>query len=242
MSKSSVSAGSAGTPRTSDPFISLSGKRILDISVSLTLLLCLFPVLLFVALLVKVDSKGPALFGQRRYGRNCRTIFVLKFRTMYVDLCDQQGSLQASHGDPRITCVGRFLRRTAIDELPQLLNVLIGQMSLVGPRPHPISLSIGGALCENLVPGYHRRHDVLPGLTGLAQISGSRGPLQDVEAAHVRQYLDVSYIQRQGFLLDLWILMETALLPFRDMFGKVDAKIADRRSRTLHRTRRTARI
>ncbi len=185
-------------------------KRQFDIAGSLLLLVLLAPLLLVVAAAIKLDSRGPVFFCQRRYG--CRRPFfdILKFRTMAHTACDSTGVNQTRPNDDRVTRVGRFLRRTNIDELPQLINVLKGDMSLVGPRPHVPSMLAGGVPYENLVPEYFHRLAMPPGMTGLAQVCGYRGSTTDARLARARIACDIAYIRHWSLWLDLRILWATA--------------------------------
>ncbi|RYE57474.1 MAG: sugar transferase, partial [Rhizobiaceae bacterium] len=164
---------------------------------------------LLIALLIKLDSPGPIFFGQRRWGKDKSVIEVYKFRSMAIDRCDPTGVEQTIDNDPRVTRLGRVLRRTNIDELPQLWNILKGDMSLVGPRCHAIGMKACGMLYEDLVPSYHRRHGVRPGLTGLAQMRGLRGPTDTAFKARARVRADLFYIENFSLLLDLRIIMGT---------------------------------
>lgn len=188
------------------PFVA---KRVLDVSVAAVALIVLAPVLLLIALLIKLDSPGPIFFGQRRWGKDKSVIEVYKFRSMAIDRCDPTGVEQTIDNDPRVTRLGRVLRRTNIDELPQLWNILKGDMSLVGPRCHAIGMKACGMLYEDLVPSYHRRHGVRPGLTGLAQMRGLRGPTDTAFKARARVRADLFYIENFSLLLDLRIIMGT---------------------------------
>ena len=179
-------------------------KRALDLAVAATLLLLLLPLMLAVALLVVLESPGPALFVQRRVGERGRVFPMLKFRSMRADAEVGTGPVFAKPDDPRCTRLGRLLRHTNVDELPQLLNVLAGHLSLVGPRPERPEFV---ALFERTVPGYADRHVVRPGITGLAQIRGLRGAHTSLLA---RLALDLDYIERWSLGLDLRILARTA--------------------------------
>jgi lipopolysaccharide/colanic/teichoic acid biosynthesis glycosyltransferase len=190
-------------------------KRMIDIGVSLTALIVLSPVLLLVALLIRLDSAGPALFTQVRWGKDCGKIRVYKFRSMRTDLGDATGVAQTVQNDPRITRIGAIIRKTNIDELPQLLNVLKGDMSLVGPRCHAIGMLAAGIPYEDLVPNYHRRHSVKPGMTGLAQMRGLRGPTDRPGRARARIACDLYYIDNFSVLLDLRIMFGTVLAELR---------------------------
>lgn len=190
-------------------------KRALDIGVSATALLVLSPVLLLVALLIRLDSPGSALFTQVRWGKGCQKIRVYKFRSMRTDLGDASGVTQTVKNDPRITRIGAIIRKTNIDELPQLLNVLKGDMSLVGPRCHAIGMLAAGIPYEDLVPDYHRRHAVKPGMTGLAQMRGLRGPTDRPGKARARIACDLHYIENFSVMLDLRIIFGTILAEMR---------------------------
>jgi len=191
------------------PFYGFRGviKRLSDILISSTFLLLASPLLLIIALLVRLSSRGAIIFRQRRYGLDGREFIVYKFRTMTVTE-DGPGIAQATRDDWRVTAVGRYLRRHSLDELPQLINVLQGRMSLVGPRPHAIAHN---EKYRKLISGYMIRHKVLPGITGLAQISGCRGETERLEEMQARVQLDLEYLRHWSPLLDLKILALTAL-------------------------------
>ena len=184
-------------------------KRILDIGISFFSLLGLSPLLLFVALAIKLEDRGPVFFTQKRWGENQKQIKIFKFRSMYVDKCDADGIVQAVQNDPRTTRIGAFIRRTNIDELPQLINVLKGDMSIVGPRCHPIGMLAAGVPYETLIKSYHKRHSVKPGITGLAQVRGYRGPTTDIESAKGRILNDFVYLKKKSIILDLMIIWKT---------------------------------
>lgn len=186
-------------------------KRALDIAGSSIALLILTPFLLGIAVLIKLDSPGPVLFTQIRWGKNCRKIRVYKFRSMRTDMCDASGVAQTVQNDPRVTRIGAILRRTNIDELPQLLNVLKGDMSLVGPRCHAINMLAAGMLYQELVPEYHQRHAMRPGITGLAQMRGLRGPTDRAAKARARIASDLYYIENFSIFLDLKIIAGTVI-------------------------------
>lgn len=187
----------------------LAAKRLLDILLVVCALVTLAPMLLGVAVAVMLTSRGPVLFRQARVGYRGKPFMILKFRTMYVDACDASGISQATQGDRRVTPLGRFLRRTSIDELPQLINVLMGDMSLVGPRPHVAGMLAGGREFDQLVPYYDMRHMMRPGLTGWAQANGLRGPTLDADIAIRRVDHDIAYIQNYSVLLDIKIIFIT---------------------------------
>lgn len=185
-------------------------KRVFDVVVAWMLLLSGSPVLLAIAVAIKLTSRGPVLFCQPRVGLNGTTFGCYKFRTMAAAATDLLAEQQTVPGDSRITAVGRWLRRLSFDELPQLLNVIRGEMSLVGPRPHAPATKAAGQLFVDVVPGYHRRHVVRPGITGLAQVSGCRGPTGQAEQILRRVHYDLVYIESMSFRLDLRIIWMTA--------------------------------
>ncbi|MCO6187065.1 sugar transferase [Rhizobium sp. L1K21] len=186
-------------------------KRLMDIVGALTALLILSPLLICTALAVKMTSPGPVFFKQERWGKNLTKIKVYKFRTMYWAQCDITGVEQTRENDSRITRVGAILRTYNIDELPQLLNILRGDMSMVGPRCHAVGMKAAGVLYEQLVPEYHLRHLVKPGLTGLAQVRGLRGPTVRASKARARVAADLHYIENYSVLLDLKIILKTVM-------------------------------
>jgi len=187
-------------------------KRLIDFAMASLILVMAMPVLLLLALLIRVTSRGPILFRQRRYGLDGHEIIVYKFRTMTVTE-DGAEIRQASRNDPRITPVGGFLRRFSLDELPQLINVLQGRMSLVGPRPHAVAHN---EQYRKLVKGYMVRHKVLPGITGLAQVNGARGEITDLKDLELRVRYDLEYLRNWSPFLDLKILVLTVLRVFGD--------------------------
>jgi lipopolysaccharide/colanic/teichoic acid biosynthesis glycosyltransferase len=190
---------------------SLAMKRLLDLELSVLALLMFAPVLAGIALAVKWSSRGPVLFQQARTGADGQAFTVLKFRTMHADAGDASGIEQTRIGDRRVTPLGRFLRRTSMDELPQLFNVIKGEMSLVGPRPHVAGMRAAGVPYEQLVPYYNLRLKVKPGVTGWAQVNGLRGPTTDAGVALARVDHDLAYIQNFSVWLDLRIIASTAL-------------------------------
>jgi putative colanic acid biosysnthesis UDP-glucose lipid carrier transferase len=196
------------------PFYGYRGvtKRLTDIGLSVVILLLFLPLLLLIAVLVKVSSPGPVIFKQRRYGLDGLEIGVYKFRTMSVTE-DGEEVRQASKTDSRITRIGRILRRTSLDELPQLINVLQGRMSLVGPRPHAVAHN---EEYRKLIKGYMVRHKVLPGITGLAQVNGCRGETSELEEMEARVNYDLDYLRRWTPMLDIKIILLTAVKVFRD--------------------------
>jgi exopolysaccharide biosynthesis polyprenyl glycosylphosphotransferase len=196
----------------SDPPLSPAAafvKRMEDVVLSSLLLLATGPFMLLASIAIKLESCGPVLFRQPRHGLNGTTIEVFKFRTMYAHLEDRLASRQTLRGDPRVTRVGAFLRRHSLDEMPQLFNVLVGTLSLVGPRPHTPATTAGGQRLELAVANYIARHRMKPGITGWAQVSGCRGNLDTVEKAVRRVEHDLYYINNWSLLLDLWIIGRT---------------------------------
>jgi putative colanic acid biosysnthesis UDP-glucose lipid carrier transferase len=183
------------------------GKRIFDLIMSglvtVLVLSWLFPV---VGLLIKLTSRGPVLFRQKRTGRDGREFWCLKFRTMYHR--PRAAFAQATRHDPRITPLGRFLRRSNLDEMPQFLNVLLGDMSIVGPRPHPVQLD---ERYWFTLPDFYVRYRAQPGITGLAQVRGARGETDRIARMKQRVRYDLLYVKRQSFWLDLRLCLETAL-------------------------------
>jgi len=177
-------------------------------------LIAISPLLLAVAAAIKLDSKGPILFRQNRYGFGDRVIGVYKFRTMKADTADTNGEKQTAVNDPRITRVGGLLRRLSIDELPQLLNVLRGELSLVGPRPHAVSMRVRQRRNEDIVPDYALRHHVRPGITGWAQVNGYHGPVETERALHERVAYDLEYINNWSLWFDIRILLRTVFIAF----------------------------
>lgn len=184
-------------------------KRLQDLLIGGLALALVSPILGLVALAIRLDSPGPIFFRQRRHGFNHEEIVVWKFRSMRHEAADATASRQISANDDRVTRVGRILRSTSLDELPQLLNVLKGEMSLVGPRPHAIGMKTGQTESAALVADYAHRHRMKPGMTGWAAVNGSRGPLDSAEDVRRRVQLDVDYIERQSLWLDLWIMAVT---------------------------------
>jgi Undecaprenyl-phosphate glucose phosphotransferase len=185
-------------------------KRLFDVIFSAVVLVFAMPVALILALFIKLESRGPVLFRQKRYGFNNEVIEVYKFRSMRQEQSDPEARQLTQRNDPRVTRLGRFMRRTSLDELPQLINVLRGEMSVVGPRPHAPKTTAGGRLCEEVVDRYSRRHRVKPGLTGWAQVNGYRGTMEDEEHLQKRIEHDLYYINNWSPLFDLKILAKTA--------------------------------
>jgi polysaccharide biosynthesis protein PslA len=191
-------------------------KRAEDLVLTSLLLVLSAPALLAIAALVKLTSSGPVFFRQRRLGFNNRVIEVFKFRTMYTHLTDADAREQTRRGDKRVTPFGAWLRRTSLDEMPQVLNVLKGDMSLVGPRPHALQTTAGGLPLEDVVPIYASRHRVKPGITGWAQVNGYRGALDTADKAIHRVSHDLYYIENWSLGLDIRILWRTAYLVLFD--------------------------
>jgi Undecaprenyl-phosphate glucose phosphotransferase len=186
-------------------------KAIEDRVLAAIILALISPLMLAVAIAIKLDSPGPVLFRQKRYGFNNSLIEVLKFRTMYSDRTDANAEQLTRRNDPRITRLGAFLRRSSLDELPQFLNVLRGEMSVVGPRPHALAAKAGTLLYQDAVKYYDARHRVKPGITGWAQINGWRGETDTVEQIRKRVEHDLYYIEHWSIVLDLKIILRTIL-------------------------------
>ncbi len=184
-------------------------KRIQDLAIGALALVLLAPVMALTALAIRLDSPGPIFFRQRRHGFNHEEIVVWKFRSMRQEAADATASRQVTTDDDRVTRVGKIIRSTSLDELPQIFNVLKGEMSLVGPRPHAIGMKTGAVESARLVADYAHRHRMKPGMTGWAAIKGSRGPLHSAQDVRRRVQLDVEYIERQSLWLDLWIMAVT---------------------------------
>jgi Undecaprenyl-phosphate glucose phosphotransferase len=189
--------------------LAATAKRAEDLLIGLPLLCLAAPLMLLVALAIRLDSAGPVLFVQPRLGLNNRVIRVRKFRTMLGGQSDDRGRLQAVRGDPRVTRIGRWLRRTSLDELPQLLNVVGGSMSLVGPRPHALGTEAAGLPFDMAAADYEQRHRVKPGITGWAQVNGWRGETDTVEKLRRRVEHDLHYIAQWSLWFDLRILAMT---------------------------------
>lgn len=195
------------------PFININSfnKRVLDIVLSVLILPLISPLLLAVAIGVKLSSRGPVIFRQRRYGLEGEEIYVYKFRSMTVreDGIDVR---QATRHDARITKFGAFIRKTSIDELPQFINVLQGRMSIVGPRPHAVAHN---EMYRNLISGYMIRHKVKPGITGWAQVNGLRGETDVVEKMEQRVQFDLAYLRNWSISFDLRIIVSTVAVLFK---------------------------
>jgi Undecaprenyl-phosphate glucose phosphotransferase len=184
-------------------------KTMFDRVAGALILLALSPVMIGTAIAIKLESRGPVLFRQRRLGFNNEVIEVLKFRSLYHEHADPAARRVVTKDDPRVTRVGRFIRKTSIDELPQLFNVLRGELSLVGPRPHAVEAPTANRVWEEVVDGYFARHRVKPGLTGWAQINGWRGELDTAEKLQSRVEHDLYYIENWSLMFDLYILART---------------------------------
>jgi Undecaprenyl-phosphate glucose phosphotransferase len=182
-----------------------------DRMLAAVILVVIAPLFALISLLIKLDSRGPVLFRQMRYGFNNEVIEVFKFRTMYIDHCEEHKVAQATRHDPRVTRIGRFLRRTSLDELPQLINVLKGTMSIVGPRPHAIAHN---EQYSRLIDEYLARHRVKPGITGWAQVNGLRGETETLDKMEQRVRYDLYYIENWSLLFDLRIIMRTMFVGF----------------------------
>lgn len=189
-------------------------RTLLDIPLSLAALIVLLPFLIGIGIAIRLTSSGPALFAQSRVGRDGRTFLMLKFRTMRAEDCDASGLAQVTPDDERVTPIGRFLRTTSIDELPQLWNILIGDMAIIGPRPMVEGMKAAGVDYREAVPYYDFRHLVKPGLSGWAQTNGLRGPTTDMAVARQRIDHDCAYVQNVSLMLDIRIIGRTIVREF----------------------------
>jgi Undecaprenyl-phosphate glucose phosphotransferase len=189
-------------------------KWVFDKVVALTALILLSPVMVATAIAIKLESKGPVFFMQHRHGFNNELVRIYKFRSMRTDMLDQSAAKLVTKDDPRVTKVGKFIRRTSIDELPQLINVLKGELSIVGPRPHALQAKAANQLYYEAVEGYFARHRVKPGITGWAQINGWRGETDTIEKIMQRVNHDLYYIEHWSILLDCYILIMTPIRLF----------------------------
>ncbi|MFU0505579.1 undecaprenyl-phosphate glucose phosphotransferase [Pseudaminobacter sp. NGMCC 1.201702] len=186
-------------------------KRAFDIVFSLLGIVVFSPLMLITAIAIKLDSKGPVLFRQKRHGFNNEVIEVYKFRSMFADMSDPTAKNTVTKGDPRVTRVGRIIRKSSIDELPQFFNSLFGSLSLIGPRPHAIAAQSHNLLYNEVVDGYFARHRVKPGVTGWAQINGWRGEMDTDEKIRMRTEYDLFYIENWSLWFDLKILFLTPI-------------------------------
>ncbi|WP_332692121.1 undecaprenyl-phosphate glucose phosphotransferase [Devosia sp.] len=184
-------------------------KWVLDKFVAVTALFLLSPVMMITAIAIKIESRGPVFFRQNRHGFNNELIKIYKFRSMRTDMADQSAATLVTKGDPRVTRVGRFIRKTSIDELPQLFNVLKGELSIVGPRPHALQAKADSQLYYEAVEGYFARHRVKPGMTGWAQVNGWRGETDTIDKIMQRVNHDLYYIEHWSILFDLYIVLMT---------------------------------
>ena len=187
-------------------------KRMLDLVLSIIGLIVLSPLLLVVAIVIKLESKGPVFFMQNRVGRDNKLFRMFKFRSMFTDQCDANATKLTTRNDSRVTRVGNFIRRTSIDELPQLVNVLTGDMSIVGPRPHPLSAKAADQLYWDVDPRYRHRHSMKPGITGLAQVRGFRGNTERTEDLTNRLQADLEYLTQWSIWRDIGIILQTFLV------------------------------
>ena len=187
-------------------------KRVFDILISLFLIITLSPFLLLISLSIFLFIKENPIFIQLRNGKNLKTFKIFKFKTMYQSEDGIHNFTQVEKFDPRITTIGNFLRKNSIDEIPQIFNVFLGNMSLVGPRPHPVALD---KKFEELIDNYNDRYNVLPGMTGLAQVNGFRGETKSVKQMESRVKYDIKYTKTANFYLDLKIMFKTFYVLFR---------------------------
>ena len=191
-------------------------KRIEDLCIAIPAVVILSPLLALIALAIRLESRGDVLFVQDRYGFNNNLIPVYKFRSMYTNLADVDAERLTSKNDPRVTRVGRIIRKLSLDELPQFFNVILGDMSIVGPRPHATKAKAAGEFYQDVVDGYASRHRVKPGITGWAQCNGWRGETDTREKIEKRVECDLYYIENWSVFLDLLIIVKTMILLFRN--------------------------
>jgi polysaccharide biosynthesis protein PslA len=203
-----------GVNRVYEQPVMLSTKRLVDVVGAFAGLLLALPLLIAIGVAIKATSPGPVFFRQKRYGYHNRRFRIYKFRTMCVHLNDVTGTRQTRQDDTRVTPLGRIMRKYSLDELPQLINVLNGDMSLVGPRPHVPGMLAGGMLYERLTPYYFQRHNMRPGITGLAQVSGYRGSTEIPLSAIERLDRDLRYIEQWSLWFDLKIILYTVFKEF----------------------------
>ncbi|MCP1220310.1 exopolysaccharide biosynthesis polyprenyl glycosylphosphotransferase [Acetobacter orientalis] len=187
-------------------------KFLEDKILSIFFIILFSPIMLIISILIKLDSKGPIIFTQDRYGFNNKTIKVFKFRTMYVNLEDQSGAQRTVKNDPRITRIGHYLRNWSLDELPQFFNVFGGSMSVVGPRAHAVAMRVNNEMYEKLIDCYSARHKVKPGITGLAQVMGLRGEVSNKEMAQKRIDYDLYYIKNWSLFMDFKIILKSVYI------------------------------
>jgi polysaccharide biosynthesis protein PslA len=192
------------------------GVSLFNYALAIAALVILTLPLICIALLIKFDSRGPVFFRQPRLGRQNEIFYIWKFRTMYVDRTDLAGAQLTQRNDPRVTRVGAYLRKWSLDELPQLFNVLAGEMAMVGPRPHPLQAKAGNQLYADVVEDYYQRHAVLPGITGWAQVNGWRGETTRPEQIEQRVKYDLEYIAQRSLWFDLRILVLTVTRVWRN--------------------------
>ena len=205
-----------GDAMPDNPICASVTKRVFDRVAAALGLILLYPLFLLIALIIRLETPGPALFTQPRIGFRQQIFNCYKFRSMHHHLSEPCGTTQATRDDVRVTRFGRFLRRSSLDELPQLLNVLKGEMSLVGPRPHAPSTRAAGSLFAELVPKYGERHCVRPGITGWAQVNGWRGETRTPEDIQMRVRYDMDYIRDWSLMFDMRILLLTLVRMFND--------------------------
>jgi exopolysaccharide biosynthesis polyprenyl glycosylphosphotransferase len=193
-----------------------AGKAVFDRAAATLALIALFPLMLVIGMMIRLESPGPALFTQERVGFRRQIFKCYKFRSMYHHMQDARGTQQATRDDVRVTKFGRFLRRSSLDELPQLLNVVKGEMALVGPRPHAPDTKAAGRNFADIVPNYDARHCVRPGITGWAQVNGWRGETRCAEDIQMRVRYDMDYIRNWSIGFDCKIILLTLVRMFND--------------------------